>query len=135
MKKKVIVIVALIIAAGVGLSLFLNHTFQAPPYPLPVSSMVAYRITGQEIDNRFFGNDPNSIHGYAIVQRQPILDAQLRQDVVDMLNSRLMYGRQGFACFEPGIAIRLGEGEDRVDILICLECQHVYFFVAKRARV
>jgi hypothetical protein len=34
----------------------------------------------------------------------------------------------GAECFEPGIAIRIGQGPEAVDVLICLNCEHVYFF-------
>jgi hypothetical protein len=127
-EKKSLIILSLILAIPILLFAFGNHSFQSAPYPLPNSPMIAYRITGQEGDLRFFANDPNSIQGYAIIQRQMISDSQLQNDVINALNSRLVYGSDNIRCFEPGIAFRLGEGPNAIDVLICLTCRHIYFF-------
>jgi hypothetical protein len=122
-RKLVFVVLAIIVAPFIYLFLLGGPTFQKAPYPLPISPMVAYRITGDEHDIRFFANDPNSIRGFAIVQREVIADSRLQQDVVDVLGSRLIYGSEDILCFEPGIAVRMGEGQGEVDALICLTCR------------
>lgn len=129
--KRILIVVFItpiaIILIGV-LVFFANFSFQKPPYPLPASPIAAYRITGEERDGALFSGDPETIRGYAIVQERQITDPQLKQDILALLNTRLTYGLEGMACFEPGIAIRLGDGPNQVDALICLECQHMYFF-------
>jgi hypothetical protein len=126
-KTAVILIAAIFLAVFVGI-FFGNHTFETAPYWLSASPMIAYRITGNETDIRYFRDDPKTIHGYAIIQQQVISDSQLQQDVKDILNSRLIYGTDNDRCFEPGIAIHFGNGDNQVDALICLTCRHIYFF-------
>jgi hypothetical protein len=128
MKKKFLGIIAVLLVLIIAFFFLGGLTFQSAPYALPISPMTAYRITSSEGDKRFFGNDPNTIQGYAIVQRQVIANPRLQQDVVDLIDSRLIYRMGGAMCFEPGIAIRVGNGPDAVDVLICLTCEHVYFF-------
>ncbi len=130
MKRKKFAVAAIAVIALILFVLFGNHSFQTAPYSLPASPMVAYRITGEEMDSHSFANDSNTLHGYAIVQKREITDPRLQQAVVNMLTSRLVYGLEGDLCFEPGIAIPFGDGRDRIDALICLTCRHIYFFHA-----
>ena len=127
-KRKPFAVVGVILVTFIVWSFIDDHSFQTAPYSLPASPMIAYRITGDESDVRFFANDPNSIQGFAIVQRQVITDAELQKDVLSVLNGRLTYGLTNVRCFEPGIAIRLGDGPGEIDALICLTCKHIYFF-------
>jgi hypothetical protein len=66
---------------GAGIILFASGgcTSEAAPFFLTNSPMIAYRIVGWEHDAGFFGNDPNTFHGYAIVQGREITDPQLRE--------------------------------------------------------
>ncbi|MDP9175405.1 MAG: hypothetical protein M3O30_16305 [Planctomycetota bacterium] len=130
MKRKKLIIAAVVLVAIILFVLFGNHSLKTAPYSLPASPMVAFRITGQETDSHSFANDPNTLHGYAIVQKREITDPRLQQAVVNALTSRLVYGLEGDLCFEPGIAISFGDGRDRIDALICLNCRHIYFFHA-----
>jgi hypothetical protein len=128
MRKLALTTLALILALFVCWFALGTPTFETTPYSLPASPMVAYRITGSEADVQYFADDPNSIRGFAIVQEQAITDAQLEQDVIGGLSSRLIYGSDNIRCFEPAIAVRFGEGDNAIDALICLSCRHVYFY-------
>jgi hypothetical protein len=127
-RRFALAMVAILLALFVWFGVFGGPTFKTTPYGLPASPMIAYRITGEEIDAKYFADDPNSLRGFAIVQRQAITDRQLEQDVLDVLNSRLIYGSENILCFEPGIAFRFGQGQGEIDALICLTCRKVYFF-------
>ena len=86
------------------------------------------RIVGTEhIAGRSEG-DPATMHGWKVLQRQPIDSTELRDEVLAALNSRFSYGSYGDACFNPGLAIRYGDGPGQVDAIICLDCHHIYFY-------
>ena len=106
---------------------FFGLPIQSVPFELSSKPIIAYRIAGNEMDARIFLNEPNTIRGYAILQQQAIDDPQLQHEIISTLASRFTYGGQGALCFEPGIAVRFGRGNEAVDALICLGCGHVYF--------
>jgi hypothetical protein len=107
---------------------FFGLPIESVPFELPQSPMTAYRIAGNESDARTFMNEPNTLRGYSILQERPIDDAQLHRDIASVIGNRFTYGGNGAMCFEPGIAVRFGQGDQAVEALICLDCGHVYFF-------
>ncbi|HEX4123774.1 MAG TPA: hypothetical protein VHY37_03545 [Tepidisphaeraceae bacterium] len=127
-KRVVLIAIALAVVASASCSILGDRSFQAAPFPLPASPIVVFRITGQEVSVHTPANEPGKIHGYKILQREVVNDEQMRRDIVSALDSRLVYGMMNAGCFEPGIAVRFGEGTAQVDAVICLSCQHVYFF-------
>jgi hypothetical protein len=98
------------------------------PYNLPEKPIVAMRIVGTEWTAAHSEGDAASIHGWKIVQERNIDSPELRQEVLDALNSRFSYGMSAMGCFIPGIAIRFGEGTNVIDAIICLECHRIYFY-------
>jgi hypothetical protein len=114
---------------GVVLFLFAGYpSFQTAPYPLPQSPMVVYRLGGRPDPTELDEKRKPIFHGYVIEQQQSVGDPQLQQVAAEILRSRLIYGMDDIRCFEPGFAIRFGDGPELVDALICLDCQHVYFY-------
>jgi hypothetical protein len=54
----------------------------------------------------------------------PDIAGQIRQ----ILNSRSTYDVVQSDCFEPGLAISFGDGDSRVDVVICLLCNRAVFY-------
>jgi hypothetical protein len=127
LKRVIRILLTVVLLVVIDRFILGGHSFETAPFPTAESPITAYRITGEEVDVRLFANDPNTFHGYAIVQEQAINDAALRQEVIGVLNSRLTYGSDDIMCFEPGIGIRFGKGNAQVDALICLHCDKIYF--------
>lgn len=102
-------------------------------YEFPAGAVAAYRLDGDHTTGSNVGED---LHGWPILQRRGIdesMQAKVRAAIGDWKNyERTMEG--GYACFDPRLAFRVGEKEEAVDVLICLECRWVYFYRVRDAK-
>jgi hypothetical protein len=137
MRRRRIAIV-LVIAAGAGLA---TYALSSPaPYRLSAQPVTAYRVL--PLDDRvvwgyLHGPEPArpTFRGYPVFASKPMPE-QLRTALIRILESSKTYTDPGHggACFEPRLGFSFGEGESRVEILICLECHWVYFYKGDSVR-
>jgi hypothetical protein len=68
------------------------------------------------------------------VESKVILDAELRDEIESALDSQFTYGLFPAMCFEPGFAFTFGQGDDRVDVVVCVSCSQAYFYRGKEKK-
>ena len=61
-------------------------------------------------------------------------EADVAKELADAVVSRANFGGSPAACFWPGFGIAVGEGDKRLDAVICLQCSHLYRYAPARAK-
>jgi hypothetical protein len=119
-----LVVVAILIA-GAGVYFWWDRQ---SPYDFPTGSIAAYKLDGNGMLN---DGSKEVFYSWPILQRctpDEGVQARIRAAISEGRN----YSRTGgAACFDPGMAFRIGQGDQAVDVLICLHCRNVYFYRAK----
>lgn len=69
-----------------------------------------------------------SFHGYPYLQKLKVKNEKLNEQINQQMNSRDNYAEGFYGCFEPGLGIRLQNGNEYVDALICLKCHELNAF-------
>lgn len=88
-------------------------------------------ITAHRTDGSYDFNSPVSRPGYlrsSRIEKSRVLTepqaAALRAIIADPQN----FGNVPMRCFTPGLGFTLGEGEEEMAILVCLQCLWVRFY-------
>jgi hypothetical protein len=100
----------------------------------PYSLEIPEQLTLYSIDGRDFkpGEEPKTeekLHGYPVLGKVDIKDAEQRKEIIAALNEGLARGDKGAACFWPRHAIRTVNKGRIVDYVICFECMHLIPYV------
>src|SRR5215469_6358380 len=69
-----------------------------------------------------FDPPANSLRKWPILEQKRIHDRRLATEFSAAVDTSSNFGGSGKDCFWPGMAITLGEGEEQVDAIICLQC-------------
>jgi len=122
--KRSLTIIALIVTVAGAVYFWCDRR---PVYAFPPSRTNAYKLEGYRLT---YTGSAEQLHGWPILQRRDIdesTQAKVRATIGDWKNYERTTER-GYACFDPRLAFRIGENEDAIDVLICLECRWVYFY-------
>src|SRR4051812_17252994 len=120
--KRSATIIALIVTVAAGAYVWWNRR---PVYAFPLGRIEAYQLEGDRIG---YAGAAERLQNWPILQHRGIVDAtqaKVRTAIADRRNY-FVPGNRGYLCFNPRLAFRVGENEDAVDVLICLECRWVY---------
>lgn len=80
------------------------------------------------VEPRVLRDESGYIKGGKIENSAPLPQAIISQ-VIQVLTTEAHYGDRGMGarCFFPGFAFLFGDGAERVEVLVCLECSWVVF--------
>jgi hypothetical protein len=111
------------------------HLFtDAAPYALDAEHVTICRLGRRPL---VFGaqDDPSLLHGYPVRETIQAPSGPVRRKIAALLHAQSTYSRVpiSYMCFEPGMAVRFGEGKNQVDVLICTDCDHAYFYDGDQA--
>ena len=68
-------------------------------------------------------------HGHAVLGRAEIHDARQRKDLLRALYSGIANAESKIAkCWSPRHGLRVARGNEAVDMIICFECLHLYWY-------
>lgn len=122
MKKRRLIAFGIVLIAGASVYFWSDRR---SPYDFPPGPIVAYKLDG---DRTADTGSAEILYSWPILQRGAVeqsMQARIRSAIADGRH----YSRTGgYACFNPGMAFRIGEGDRAVDVLICLDCRQVYFY-------
>jgi len=124
--------VAYLIAGIALIVLAVWYALTTPPFKLPTGATSAYQLD----ENYELKPDPNQPHigrWRQLDQAQSLSREQIDR-VRNLLGSHSTYGTTSYACFNPGIAFRFGEGANIVYVLICLHCHLVEYRSGDKSR-
>lgn len=81
-------------------------------------------------------HDGHHLRGYPILRRAEVESAIGKQNIIKVLKSPLLFEKEGSIplCFDPGMAIRLTQGDRQLDVVICLKCDGIEYFNAFESR-
>jgi hypothetical protein len=101
----------------------------AAPYTLNLQHVSAYRLGELGIKAGKAWDDPNLIGRRVVTATISPVSKDVVASVVAALNAHSTYSRfwPPDLCFNPGLAFRLGDGPDQVEVQICLDCDRVLF--------
>ena len=93
----------------------------------------ATKVEVYRIDGRDDPPDPTPIKpgdptvgGYAILSRGPDQGADFTRRLADILTDETTYSDRFSKCFWPGVAFRVYQGDECVDMVICFRCHNFY---------
>ncbi len=72
-------------------------------------------------------NDGRYFHSWKIVARKQV-STDVGEALYQLLEDPETYGQYGSNCFWPGFGVRIANGEDVIDYLICLDCDWRYLY-------
>lgn len=93
-----------------------------------------YRLDGfyydklAETSDGPFAPPANNLRRWPIIDKRRINDRTLAADWSGAVHAANNFGGSGKDCFWPGMAVTLGEGDQRIDAIICLECDRLYLY-------
>lgn len=96
----------------------------------------AYLLDGEYYERRAIetGEDgpvappDNSFRTWPILQSKGISAQELASSIREAISNKANFGRGGADCFNPGMGISIGEGDDQLDAVVCIECEWLYLF-------
>jgi len=80
------------------------------------------------LDYRPWMKSTNNFHGFPIVGKIEIKDPVQRHAILDALYEGVAYNGLEAACFDPRFGIHAKMGNQIEDVVICFECNQVYFY-------
>lgn len=65
---------------------------------------------------------------WPVLERRRVANAALAQELASAIEKGANFGGPPAACFWPGFGIAVGEGDEQIDAVICLQCNWLYRF-------
>lgn len=137
MKKaiRITILLALLLVVA-DFAVGLRRRIFRPRGKLPPSIAECLKKTGQmtlySIDPDRLSERPSStefFHNFAVLGETPITSPDTRRVVADTVLRAVSSWDGGLmACFEPRHGIRIANGKQTFDLLICFECQRIYSY-------
>jgi len=93
---------------------------------LPSEPIRAYRLDGV-YDFKGESSKSGQLRSARILEDKQLTltqDARVRSVFTEVAS----FGGEGARCFIPGLGFTIGEGAEKVEILVCLKCYWAYFF-------
>jgi hypothetical protein len=93
-----------------------------------------YRLNGKYLDELQMAEESGEtlappaemFHDWPVLERRRVTEAALAKELAAAVTSRSNFGGSPAACFWPGLGVAVGEGEERLDAVICLQCNQLY---------
>ena len=134
MKK--IVIISLLAALLGGSGIFAYRQWRLRSVPIAVwrclhqaQQMTLYSIHPQESESALVGSQ--LFHGYRILGQVPVSAPADQKRVAQAVQHAVLVAFDSAACFNPRQGVRVSDGRDTYDLVICFECGEMEIFAGE----
>ena len=86
----------------------------------------AYRIDSRQ--DKPEKMEDGYLYSWKVIATKEIRSKGLSDSIRNILTQSATYGNEHFKCFLPGMAFSLVEGDNSIEILICLKCRNAHYY-------
>jgi len=135
-RKLLITFLVLVLLAGGGVFAFRQariHSIPAAAWSClrQPQQMTLYSVHPEEPESALVG--AQLFHGYRVLGQVSVSTASDQQRVADAIKQAVLHIPDPAACFNPRHALRVSDGSNNFDFVICYECGAMEFFTGGKS--